>query len=405
MSRSDGPEQHPGGTAPSPATPHPDHTANPDRTANPGSRPSPAAHAAAEGGASGEGGAGDAAQISVHGVLDEDESLAVRELVRAAANADGVGPLSEHVMLHLRYGGDPRARNLLLVSDGKLAGYAHMDPTDPVEGPSGELVIHPEHRRRGLGLRLLRALVAEAGDRPLRLWAHGDLPAAASLAAAAGFERVRALWQMRRSLQTRLDRPEIADGITVRTFVVGQDEDAWTELNARAFAHHPEQGAWTREDLDMREREPWFDPNGFFLAERGGKLAGFHWTKIHGGAEAAQRTSTAEGTSTAGDTGPAQGTSREAEEADSALANPAHEPIGEVYVVGVAPEERGSRLGRALTLVGLRYLRDQGLLQVMLYVDESNIPAIRLYEGLGFTHWDTDVMFAHPGALHEPTSS
>ena len=322
--------------------------------------------------------AGDAAEISVHGLLDEDESLAVRELVRAAADEDGVGPLSEHVMLHLRYGGDPRARNLLLVSDGELAGYAHMDPTDPVEGPSGELVIHPAHRRRGLGLRLLRALVAEAGDRPLRLWAHGDLPAATSLAAAAGFERVRSLWQMRRSLQTRLDRPEIADGITVRTFVIGQDEDAWTELNARAFAHHPEQGAWTREDLDMREREPWFDPNGFFLAERDGKLAGFHWTKIHGGAEAAGASA--------------------AEEADSAPANPAHEPIGEVYVVGVAPEERGSGLGRALTLVGLRYLRDQGLLQVMLYVDESNTPAIRLYEALGFTHWDTDVMFAHPGA-------
>jgi mycothiol synthase len=317
-------------------------------------------------------------EISVHGRLDEAESRAVRDLVRAAAEEDGVGPLSEHVMLHLRYGGDPRARNLLLVSHGELAGYAHMDPTDPVEGPSGELVIHPAHRRQGLGLTLLRALVAEAGERPLRLWAHGDLPAATSLAAAAGFERVRSLWQMRRSLQTRLDRPDIAEGITIRTFVVAQDEDAWTELNARAFARHPEQGAWTREDLDLREREPWFDPDGFFLAERGGKLVGFHWTKIHGGTDAAPGENAAQG-------------------ADADAAGPAHEPIGEVYVVGVAPEERGSGLGRALTLVGLRYLRDQGLFQVMLYVDESNTAAIRLYESLGFTHWDTDVMFAHPG--------
>jgi len=300
--------------------------------------------------------------ISVHGPLDEAESQAVAELVRAAAEEDGVGPLSEHVMLHLHYGGDPRARNLLLVSHGELAGYAHMDPTDPVEGPSGELVIHPAYRHQGLGLMLLRALVAEAGDRPLRLWAHGDLPAATRLAAAAGFERVRSLWQMRRSLQTRLDRPEIAEGITIRTFVVGQDEDAWTDLNARAFARHPEQGAWTREDLDLREREPWFNPSGFFLAERAGKLAGFHWTKIHGRAQAAP--------------------------------GEPKEPIGEVYVVGVAPEERGSGLGRALTLIGLRYLRDQGLFQVMLYVDEANTPAIRLYESLGFTHWDTDVMFA-----------
>jgi len=316
-----------------------------------------------------------APEITVHGRLTEAESRAVRELVRAAAEEDGVGPLSEHVMLHLRYGGDPRARNLLLVSRGELAGYAHLDPTDPVEGPSGELVIHPAHRGQGLGLLLARALVAEAGQRPLRLWAHGDLPAAARLAAAAGFERVRALWQMRRSLQSRLDRPELADGVTIRTFVVGQDEDEWTELNSRAFAGHPEQGAWTREDLDLREREPWFDADGFFLAERGGKLIGFHWTKIH---EAQDH----------------QAQDHQAQDHETR----AHEPIGEVYVVGVAPEARGTGLGRALTLVGLRYLRSRGLFQVMLYVDESNTAAIGLYESLGFTHWDTDVMYRGGGA-------
>jgi mycothiol synthase len=265
-----------------------------------------------------------------------------------------------------------------LVSNGELSGYAHLDPTDPVEGPSGELVIHPAYRRQGLGLLLTRALVTEAGPRPLRLWAHGDLPGAVALAAAAGFERVRALWQMRRSLQSRLERPEIAEGITIRTFVVGQDEDAWIDLNSRAFARHPEQGAWTREDLDLREREPWFDPSGFFLAERDGKLAGFHWTKIHGPA----------------DTAPADAAPADAAPAGTADATGAHEAIGEVYVVGVDPSQRGLGLGRSLTLVGLQYLRSRGLFQVMLYVDESNTPAIRLYQSLGFTHWDTDVMFA-----------
>jgi mycothiol synthase len=306
--------------------------------------------------------------INARGPMSETEAQAVLGLVRAAEQKDGVGPLSEHVMLHLRYGGDARARNLLLFSNGKLAGYAHLDPTDdPAEGPSGELVIHPVHRRQGLGLLLTRALVAEAGERPLRVWAHGDLPAAAGLAAAAGFERVRALWQMRRSLQPPVEQPKIADGITIRTFVVGQDEDAWRDLNARAFARHPEQGAWTREDLDLREREPWFDPDGFFLADREGKLVGFHWTKIHGSDDAAT----------------------------------AHEPIGEVYVVGVDPDERGAGLGRALTLVGLRYLRAQGLSQVMLYADESNGPAIRLYESLGFTHAGSDVMFSNAHAASD----
>ncbi len=311
--------------------------------------------------------------ITVRERLTEAEARGVLALVRAATDEDGAGPLSEHTTLHVRYGGDPRARDLLIIVGGEVAGYAHLDPGDPAEGPSGELVIHPGHRGRGLGLLLTRALAAEAGDRPVRLWAHGNLPAAARLAAAAGFERVRALWQMRRSLQSPLDEPRVAGGVTIRTFEVGRDEDAWTDLNARAFAHHPEQGSWTREDLDVREREPWFDPDGFFLAERGSKLVGFHWTKIHSSGS----TDAEPGEHEPGDTEPGE-----------------HEPIGEVYVVGVAPSEQGTGLGRALTLIGLRYLRGRGLPQVMLYVDESNTPAIRLYESLGFTHTGTDVMFA-----------
>ena len=310
-------------------------------------------------------------EIRVSGPLRPEESAAVLELVWRAAEEDGVSPLSEHVMLHLRYGGDPRARNVLLWHEGELAGYAHLDPTDPVEGPAGEMVIGPAMRRHGLGLRLTEALTTEAGDAGLRLWAHGDLPAAARLAAAAGFTRSRALWQMRRSLQARIGKPQLADGITVRTFKPGQDEDAWVSLNRRAFARHPEQGAWTRTDLDMREREPWFDPDGFFLAEQDGDLVGFHWTKIHGGNEELAHPA-------AGTTGHGHG----------------HEAIGEVYVVGVDPAARGTGLGRALTLIGLRYLRGRGLAQVMLYVDETNTAAIGLYESLGFTHWDTDVMFS-----------
>ncbi len=220
--------------------------------------------------------------IAERGRLADEEADAVLRLASAAADEDGVRPLSEHVMLHLRYGGEAPARNLLYYEGGELAGYAHLDPTDPVQGPSGELVVHPRSRRRGLGRNLVEALVAAAEGRPVRLWAHGELPAATQLATAAGFERIRSLWQMRRSLQAPLERPVFAEGITVRTFVVGRDEQAWTELNRRAFVRHPEQGTWTREDLEQREREAWFDADGFFLAEREGQLAGFHWTKIHG---------------------------------------------------------------------------------------------------------------------------
>jgi mycothiol synthase len=318
----------------------------------------------------------DVSLVTVTGPLTEAQAASVLPLAEAATERDSVGPLSEHALLHLRYGGDAQARNLLLtagpvLAGPVLAGYAHLDPGDPEEGPAAELVIHPDYRGRGLGLTLARALLAEAAPQPLRVWAHGDLPAAGALADRAGFTRIRSLWTMQRPLAAPLPDPVVPAGVTLRTFSVGGDEAAWLDLNRKAFASHPEQGAWTAEDLSLRERESWFDPAGFFLAERSGKLAGFHWTKVH---------------------------TRAANENPAGLSHESRgqESIGEVYVVGVDPAEQGSGLGRALTLAGLHYLRSRGLGSVMLYVDEDNTPGIRLYQSLGFTHQGTDVMFQHP---------
>jgi mycothiol synthase len=320
------------------------------------------------------------AEIQRKARLTGDEIDAVLKLVDAVTAADGVRPLSEHVMLHLRYGGDAPARNFLLYDGDALAGYAHLDTTDEVEGASAELAVHPHHRGRRLGRQLVEAVADEAnGGGRLRLWSHGAQAGATALAHAMGFRQERVLWQMRRSLFAPLPEPEWPDGISVRTFVVGADEARWLEVNNRAFAEHPDQGTWTLDELTMREREPWFDPEGFFLAERDGDLVGFHWTKIHGA-----RSTTIHGarsTTTHGSSHSGPGHEHE------------HEPIGEVYVVGVDPSMQGKRLGPALTLRGLQHLRSRGLSQAMLYVDETNTNAIRTYERLGFAKWDVDVCF------------
>lgn len=294
----------------------------------------------------------------VCGRLSAEDVKGVRALVHDVADADGVGPLSDHVMLHLPRGGDEKVRNLLVRKDNRIVGYAHLDVTDEVEGSSAELAVHPAARRNGVGRALVEALLQESPDGRLRLWAHGESPGSGALATSMGFAQSRVLWQMRRPLAEALPEPQIPEGIAIRTFEVGADERAWTETNNRAFAAHPDQGGWGVDEVLLREGEPWFDPKGFFLACRGSDLVGFHWTKVHG-----------------------------SHDHD-------HPPVGEVYVVGVDPSEQGHGLGPALTLLGLHHLQGLGLDEVMLYVDEANTNAIRVYERLGFTRYATDVCWS-----------
>ncbi|GAA4972157.1 mycothiol synthase [Yinghuangia aomiensis] len=301
---------------------------------------------------------------------DAADVVAVLALAEEAARVDGAAPLSEQTRLELRHGA-PGARELLLREpDGTVAGYAHLEVSDPAEGPAGEVFVGPAARGRGNGRKLVAALLDEARHKDtagrLRVWAHGKQGAAEHLATELGFTAFRELWQMRRATDLAVPDTSPPPGISVRTFVPGQDDDAWLALNAKAFAHHPEQGAWTQDDLRRRIAEPWFDPAGFFLAEdESGRLVGFHWTKVH----------------------PAT--------ADEG-------PLGEVYVVGVDPAAQGGGLGKLLTAVGLRHLAqteaDGGpLAEVLLYVDADNEAAVSVYTRLGFRVHTVDVMYRYTG--------
>jgi mycothiol synthase len=284
--------------------------------------------------------------------LTADQAQAVLRILGDAARSDGMQAVSEQGRLQLRGGKREGVRHFLLTVDGELIGYAQLEDTDPVEAPAAELVVHPSHRGRGHGRALGTALLGASGKR-LRVWAHGGKSAARHLAQVLGLTLFRELRQLRRPLGT-LDIPEpvFPAGVTVRTFVPRQDDAAWLSVNAAAFAHHPEQGSLTQRDLDDRKAEPWFDPKGFFLAERGGELIGYHWTKVH-----------------------------------------AEEHLGEVYVLGIRPDAQGGGLGKALTAVGLRHLAAQGLPTAMLYVDADNTAALTVYERLGFITHEVDLMY------------
>lgn len=320
----------------------------------------------------------------VTGPLAEAVAADVRRVAEAAQAVDGVAPLSEQPLLWLR---DPAAdvRHVLARDDaGALVGYAQVDLAAAPD-PTAELVVAPDARRRGTGTALLGGAGSVAtGDAhgSLAVWAHGDLPAARALAARHGLVPVRELWQMRLDLtpgasevaadgrvatgattgapRTQPTRP-LPAGVRVRTFVPGQDEDAWLRVNARAFADHPEQGRMTLADLRAREAEPWFDPAGLLLAERDGELLASLWTKVH---------------------------------APDAT-NP--EPVGEIYALGVDPDAQGLGLGSALTALALEHLAASGLVAVILYTERENTAAVRTYTRAGFVRSAVDVLLGSPG--------
>ena len=281
-------------------------------------------------------------------------------LISAATEHDGIPPIAEHIVLHLRHGGDMDDQHLIVEEGGEIVGYAHIDLTDLVAGSSAELVVHPLHRGRGLGRALLKEICSITSP---RLWSHGDLASARKLAKENGLTRGRTVLQMRRPLTQHL--PELRTDIGLRTFLPGLDDQAWLDLNNRCFVGHPEQGAWTLENLHQRMHEAWFDPSGFLLASKDQHLAAFCWTKIHGA-----HTHSHDGQAEHG-----------------------HDPIGEIYAMGVDPDFQGQGFGRAITIAGLAHLRRKGLMSAMLYVDAENTAAIKLYSNLGFLEWGRDVMY------------
>ena len=290
-------------------------------------------------------------RLEIKRQMGRADVAAVSELLQVAGEVDGHPPLDEHQWLDLVNGGRHDFAGLVAWEEGHDHPVAYAQITREESNAHAatwavECVVDPHHRRADLGVArtMLEAalrLVADSGGGHVHMWVPKPTDGTDTLAEAVGLRRGRELFQLRRPLP--IDSHATID---VRPFVPGQDEAAWLEVNNRAFHWHPEQGGWDMETIRTREEQPWFDPAGFLLHERGDKLAGFCWTKVH---------------------------------AD-------HDPpLGEIYVVAVDPGFRGLGLGRELVLAGLDHLAARGLTMAMLYVDADNTSALRLYEDLGFT--------------------
>jgi mycothiol synthase len=294
--------------------------------------------------------------------LSNSQKEGVLALIKEAQAFDGTPPISEHVLLHLRHGGDKSDSHLVIEENQKVIAYAHLDKTDLVAGPSVEAVVHPQHRGKDLGTLILKEAIKICGDKT-RIWSHGDLPAAKAIAATLKFER---LWANLLMSKTIGEIQSVTSKYPIRTLIPDFDNKQFLSLNNKVFANYPDQGGWSMDDLKFRQNEDWFDKEGFFVAENKGELIGFCWTKIHGG----------------------YAHSHSGSDDDHG-----HEALGEIYVLAVNPDYKRKGVGRDLTITGLNYLKYKGLNKVMLYVGVENKPAFNLYKSLGFNEFGSDVMY------------
>jgi mycothiol synthase len=288
--------------------------------------------------------------------LDAAARAAATALVDEVRVAVGTRPVSDRMWLDLVHDGPTSAGAVLARTDDGLIGVALL-ARDGSDDWTVEVVTRPaEADRTELVTALLqgaRAHVARAGGGRLTWWVFDADDTSHELAARIGLRADRDLYQMRVPLPLAA-----ATDVSTRPFVPGRDEEAWLEVNNAAFAGHHEQSGWDLATLELREREDWFDPDGFLLHERDGRLAAFCWTKLH---------------------------------------RDATPTMGEIYVIAVHPDFHGLGLGRALTVAGLASISARGVTTGMLFVDAHNAPAVGLYRSLGFEVQRTDR--AHVGAV------
>lgn len=283
------------------------------------------------------------ADVSVVDALDGVTRTQVEALLRRVEARHDHPALPDAKHAEVSGATPPSGFSLVARDDASLTGYVHVlrtgDGTWYVQ-----TVVDPDLGAPPLARDLTAAALEEAAARDggdVRWWAFRAGADDDATAASLGLEPVREVVQMRRRLPHPAD-PALPGDVRLRPFEPGRDDDAWLEVNRRAFAGHPEQGSVGPADLAARIAEPWFDPEGFLLVEDDEGLCGFCWTKVPGGG------------------------------------------TGEIYAIGTDPRRRGEGLGEALVLAGLHWIASTGAETATLYVDGGNEPALALYRKLGF---------------------
>ncbi|MPZ89953.1 MAG: hypothetical protein GEU81_18275, partial [Nitriliruptorales bacterium] len=207
-------------------------------------------------------------RIELRNTLDQRALSQICALIEAARKIEGHAPVGEHKASHLAVGVRDWV-GILAYDDDQLVGYAHTrwNPRTTSAPPrprmAVEVVVHPDWYGKDVDRHLLnetRAVLGRAGGGLFHLWVHWVEDPSATLGARMGFRIQRELAYMARGFARRPPPPGRLEGVVIRPYREGVDDEAFLDVNNAAFPDHPENGAWTPEMFAQRRSLEWFDP-------------------------------------------------------------------------------------------------------------------------------------------------
>jgi mycothiol synthase len=293
---------------------------------------------------------------------------AMSQLISAVNRHDALDwlPSAEELALDWAPGRDFEPERDAVVIDGDdglfAAGWVDWVERDGKIVHTVEIWVQADHRRRGLGRRVLswleehaHATVAEgmAGSASLPHVLGGGVitsnAAAVAFAAATGYATIRYGFQMRRPLDLPIPEVALPDGLEVRPVLPEHHRAIW-DADVEAFQDHWEARVRTEHDFIRTFTDPDFDPTMWQVAWSGDEVAGSIFNTIYPDQNA--RTGIA---------------------------------MGWLDHVSVRREWRGRGLASALVVRSLAIHRERGMDVAALGVDAENPNgALGLYEKYGF---------------------
>jgi mycothiol synthase len=300
----------------------------------------------------------------IRNAVEEDVERIVEIHNAAYENVSGVSPLTVAIFMNrIDHPDISLERDFYVAQQKEVVGYFGI-LSKKAERDIGKCwlrgSVHPAHQRKGIGTSLMKCALELSRKREfthMDCWAHGELEHSLRFLETCGFTIVRYVWTMRIQ-DPQIGRIHFPEGVTVRDFVLGEDEQDLVDIINNSFAEH-----WGYTDLTLEDVESWkkaevFDPKGIFFAVYKGEVVGYCIAFLRDIS------------------------------LDSTL-----QRIGIIEGLGVHTAYRRRGIGKALLSTGVEYVQEKGLEIVELAVDAENPKAKQLYEECGFQEARTGMVY------------